>query len=423
MKEDLIHLVWKLKKLDFNNLTTTDGESIEIKKFGFHNQNAGPDFLNGEIIIGNTLWVGHIEMHINSSDWNKHKHQNDRAYNNVILHVVYNNDDVKVTNQSGQRIPTLVLKGRVSQKTIANYEKLSENLDWVPCANSIHKVDDIRKSIFLEKVLIERLQDKCARINNILDHTQNDWEGSLYRLLLKYFGLKINGSAFEQLSHVTPYNYVRKLSDKSIALEALLLGQAGLLSDKKDDYIDNLYTEYNHYKNKYSLIPMTGVEWRFSRLRPANFPPVRIAQIAQLYHRSPQLFNDILNLKTVKDIYALLDVTASEYWDTHYLPGKPSESKPKKIGQLTKELIIINVIVPLLFSYGQRIDNNLYKDKAILLLENVKAENNSIIREWKTLGMNAKSGYDSQALLQLKNEYCNNFNCLNCHIGQTILFS
>ena len=422
MKEDLIHLVWKLKKLDFNNLTTTDGVSLQIKKFGFHNKNAGPDFLNGEIIIGDTTWVGHIEMHINASDWTKHKHQHDKAYNNVILHVVYN-DDEKIVNQSGQHIPTLVLNGRISQQTLDNYGKLSQNLDWVPCAKSIHKVDEIKKSIFLEKVLIERLQDKCNRINTILSHTQNDWEGSLYRLLLKYFGLKINGNAFEQLAHVTPYNYIKKLSDKSAALEALLMGQAGLLNGESDDYIKQLRIDYNHYKTKFDLIPMTGVEWRFSKLRPANFPPIRIAQIAQLYNKSPQLFNEILNVATVKDIYTLLDVTASDYWSTHYLPGKLSESKPKKMGQLTKELIIINVVVPLLFSYGQKIGNNLYKDKAISLLENVKTENNSIIREWKKLGMKASSASDSQSLLQLKNEYCSNFNCLNCQIGQTILFS
>ncbi len=422
MKEDLIHLVWKLKKFDFNNLTTTDGEKLQIKKFGFHNKNAGPDFLNGEIIVGDTKWVGHIEMHINSSDWNKHKHQDDKAYNNVILHVVYN-EDTKIINQSGQQIPTLILNDRISQHTINNYEKLSQNLDWIPCAKSISKVDDIKKVIFLEKVLIERLQKKCARIYEILDHTHNDWEGTLYRLLLKYFGLKVNGSAFEQLAHVTPYPYIKKLSDKSIALEALLLGQAGLLSNPSDQYISQLRTEYNHYKNKYQLVPMTGVEWRFSKLRPANFPPIRIAQIAQLYHKSPQLFNDILKAKNINDIYIMLDVTASDYWTTHYLPGKTSESKTKKIGQSTKELIAINVVVPLLFSYGQKTDNDIYKDKAISLLENIKAENNSIIREWKGLGMKTKSAFDSQSLIQLKNEYCNNFNCLNCQIGQTILFS
>ena len=422
MKEDLIHLVWKLKKFDFNKLTTTDGEKLQIKKFGFHNKNAGPDFLNGEIIVGDTKWVGHIEMHINSSDWNKHKHQDDKAYNNVILHVVYN-EDTKIINQSGQQIPTLILNDRISQHTINNYEKLSQNLDWIPCAKSISKVDDIKKVIFLEKVLIERLQKKCARIYEILDHTHNDWEGTLYRLLLKYFGLKVNGSAFEQLAHVTPYPYIKKLSDKSIALEALLLGQAGLLSNPSDQYISQLRTEYNHYKNKYQLVPMTGVEWRFSKLRPANFPPIRIAQIAQLYHKSPQLFNDILKAKNINDIYIMLDVTASDYWTTHYLPGKTSESKTKKIGQSTKELIAINVVVPLLFSYGQKTDNDIYKDKAISLLENIKAENNSIIREWKGLGMKTKSAFDSQSLIQLKNEYCNNFNCLNCQIGQTILFS
>lgn len=422
MKEDLLHLVWKLKKLDFTNLTTTDGDTIQIKNFGFHNQNSGPDFLNGEVIIGDTTWVGHIEMHINSTDWTKHNHQKDKAYNNVILHVVYN-DDGPILNESGQPIPTLILKDRISQSTIGNYENLAANQDWIPCAPSIHKTDMIKNSFFLEKVLIERLQAKCQRIEDILKHNNNDWEDTLYRLLLKYLGLKVNSSAFEQLAHVTPYSILKKLSDKSIALEALLLGQAGLLNDNSDAYFDKLLKEYTHYKNKYDLIAMTGVEWRFSKLRPANFPTIRIAQISQLYYKAPQLFNDILHVSSITDIYEKLDITASSYWDTHYLPDKESESKPKKMGQMTKELIVINVIVPLLFTYGQKTANEYYKDKALDLLQKVKAENNMIIRNWKQLGMSAKSAFDTQALLQLKNEYCNNFNCLNCRIGQTILFS
>jgi hypothetical protein len=422
MKEDLLHLVWKLKKLDFNNLQTTNGETIQIKKFGFHNQNSGPDFLNGEVVIGDTTWVGHIEMHINATDWTKHNHQKDKAYNNVILHVVFN-DDGPISNQSGQTIPTLVLKDRISKSTIDNYETLAANKDWIPCAQSIHKTDKIKNSFFLEKVLIERLEDKCQRIIDILKHNNNDWEDTLYRLLLKYLGLKVNSSAFEQLAHVTPYNNVKKLSDKSFALEALLLGQAGLLNKKSDDYFSQLLNEYNHYKKKYDLIPMTGIEWRFSKLRPANFPTIRIAQISQLYNKTPQLFNETLHIKSVSDIYELLDVTASSYWDTHYLPEKESEKKPKKMGQMTKELIVINVIVPLMFTYGQKTDKEFYRDKALDLLQKVKAENNLIIREWKQLGMSAKSAFDSQALLQLKNEYCNNFNCLNCQMGQSILFS
>jgi len=422
MKEDLLHIVWKLKKLDFNNLMTTSGETIQIKKFGFHNQNSGPDFLNGEVVIGDTTWVGHIEMHVNATDWTKHNHQKDKAYNNVILHVVYN-DDGPISNESGQHIPTLILRDRISLSTLKNYENLASNLDWIPCAQSIHKTDEIKNSFFLEKVLIERLQNKCLRIIEILDYNNNDWEDTLYRLLLKYLGLKVNSSAFEQLAHVTPYSYIKKLSDKSSALEALLLGQAGLLNSNSDEYFNRLLTEYTHYKKKYNLIAMTGVEWRFSKLRPANFPTIRIAQISQLYNKAPQLFNDLLHIKYVSDIYEKLDVTASSYWDTHYLPNKESESKPKKIGQMTKELIVINVLVPLMFTYGQKTDNELYKDKALDLLEKVKAENNVIIREWKKLGMTAKSAFDTQALLQLKNEYCNNFKCLNCQIGQTILFS
>ena len=422
MKEDLLHLVWKLKKINFTELVTTSGESIKIKKFGFHNKNAGPDFLNAEVIIGDTTWVGHIEMHVNASEWNQHKHHKDLAYNNVILHVVYHNDKA-IVNQNGQSIPTLVLNDRIEQQTIENYEALKASQDWIPCAKSIHKTDLNKTNIFLDKVLTERLTDKCFLIHKILDHNNNNWEDTLYRILLKYFGLKVNNSAFEQLAHVTPYKVIKKISDKAVNLEALLLGQSGLINDTNDEYINHLKKEYKHFQHKYDLISMTGVEWKFSKLRPPNFPSIRIAQIAQLYHQSPQLFNQLINAESKDQLYKIFSVTASEYWDTHYIPNKQTEPKPKKIGKNTKDLLIINVVSPIIFAYGVKLDNQKYKDRAIEILQQISSENNSIIRNWIALGMNIKSAYDTQALIQLKNVYCNQFKCLHCQIGQSILFS
>lgn len=422
MKEDLLHLVWKLKKINFTELATTSGESITIKKFGFHNNNAGPDFLNAEVIIGDTTWFGHIEMHVNASEWKLHKHDKDLAYNNVILHVVYNNDKL-IVNQKKQSIPTLVLKDRIEEQTIENYESLKGNQDWIPCAKSFHKTDKTKNNIFLGRVLTERLTEKCTRIQEILKHNNNDWEETLYRLLLKYFGLKVNNTAFEQLAHVTPYKVIKKLSDKAVNLEALLLGQAGLIGDNNDEYINQLKKEYKHFYHKYDLIPMTGVEWKFSKLRPPNFPSIRIAQIAQLYHQSPQLFSQLLNAQSKDKLYKLLNVTASEYWNTHYIPNKQSESRLKKIGKTTKDLIIINVVSPVIFAYGMKLKDQRYKNRAINILEQIGAENNTIIRNWKDLGINVRSACDTQALIQLKNVYCNQFKCLHCQIGQSILFS
>jgi len=422
IKEDLLHLVWKLKKFDFNHLKTTDGQDITISKFGFHNHNAGPDFLNGEVTIGETKWVGHIEMHIRASEWKDHKHHLDKAYNNVILHVVYQNDGI-IYNENGQTIPTLILQDRISEHTLANYENLSQNLDWIPCAKSMHKVDSGKFQMFLEKVLIERLEDKCLRIMDILDHNMNDWEDTLYKLLSKYLGLKVNASAFEQLAHVTPYKTLKKVSSNLNRTEALLLGQSGLLSESEDPYISQLYKEHAHLQTKHDLIPMTGVEWKFARLRPANFPTIRMAQLAMMYHHNPQLFSKIMAAESIADIRKLLDVQASEYWDTHYIPEKESEQKIKKIGLLTQDLIIINVVIPLLFSYGIRLSDARYKENAIDILRALKSENNSIIRKWKSLGVESESAYVSQALLQLKNQYCSQFKCLSCHAGQEILFS
>lgn len=422
MKEDLLHLVWKLKKFDFHNLETTDGTSVVISKFGFHNHNAGPDFLNGEVIIGDTKWVGHIEMHVNASEWKEHKHHLDKAYNNVILHVVYNNDAI-IYNENGMTIPTLILQDRISDQTLSNYENLSKNLDWIPCEKSLHKVDKSKFNIFLEKVLIERLEDKCLRVMTILDHNKNDWEDTLYKLLFKYLGLKVNASAFEQLAHVTPYKVFKKVSPNVKRTEALLLGQAGLLNESKDSYISELYKEYMHMQVKFDLISMTGVEWKFARLRPVNFPTIRMAQLAMMYHQNPQLFSKIIDVSSIDEIRSLLEVTASSYWDKHYILEKETEERKKKVGIQTQDLIIINVIVPLLFSYGIRLSDDRYKEKAIDILRSLKSENNNIIRKWKSLKIHSKSAYESQALIQLKSKYCKQFQCLSCQAGQDILFS
>jgi len=421
MKEAFLHLIWKLKKFDLSQLQTTDGQALSVLNFGTHNHNSGPDFLNGSIKYKDNIWHGHIELHVKSTAWNQHKHQDDKAYNSVILHVVYE-DDGPIKTYNGNTIPTLVLKGRIAKSSFRKYEMLTNSLDKIPCTNHMHKVDWDLQSFFLQRVLVERLEQKCERILERLKDSNNDWENVLYGLLSKYMGLKVNGAAFEQLVHLTPYSLLKKVHSDQELTEALLLGQAGLLMNQKDTYIIALKKEYEHLRHKFSLTPMSGVEWKFSRLRPANFPTIRIAQLASLYHRTPRLFSSIVMLPTISHIYELLDTMASSYWNTHYVPGKASAFSIKKIGKTTKDLLIINVIVPLLFTYGKKTDNEILKEKALHLLEELKAEDNSIIRLWKSLGKSATSAYESQALLQLKTVHCDNFNCLNCQIGNNILF-
>ncbi len=420
MKEELLHHVWKTKRLNFSNLRTTDGESVSIQNFGIHNHNAGPDFLEAKIIIGTTKWAGHIELHINASDWMHHKHQNDKAYNNVILHVVYNNDK-PIINENGETIPTIEIKDRIPENYIADYSKLTSSLSWVPCANQIDKVNKDRTPFYLERLLVNRLLRKESRIKKQLETTKNNWEEVLYKTLLKYFGLKVNGEAFESLSDVLPHSTLIKLGESVFQKESVLLGQAGLLT-AKDDYTSQLAKEYLHQKNKFGLRAMTGVEWKFARLRPANFPTLRLAQIASLYHQTPKLFTAITQAKDVKELYALLDVSTSAYWDTHYLPGKISTEKKKNIGQATKKVILINAFIPLIFAYGQILQKEELKEKAVDLMYKVKPESNNIITRWKELGIKAQSAAQSQALIELKTEYCSQFKCLDCQIGQQLVF-
>jgi len=421
MKEELLHHIWKTKRFDHNDLKTTDGNSLSILSFGIHNHNAGPDFLNAKVRINDTEWYGNIELHIKSSDWNAHKHFNDPAYNNVILHVVYHHNGI-VQNHKNQPIPTLELKDRIEDKHLKNYKNLIQGLDWVPCARHLPDAELPRINFFKERMMVQRLLRKKNDITQLLDSTNNDWEGVLYSLLLRYFGLKINGEAFSQLAKLTPYKTFKKLNQNIKQREAALLGQAGFLSGK-DEYIQNLSQEYKLIKAKYGLVPMTGVEWKFSRLRPANFPTIRIAQIAALYHTHPSLFTIIRENLEVGKINQILSAEASSYWEDHYTPDKLSSSKKKKtIGEATKNMIIINVIAPLFFCYADMHADEMLKEKAIDLLSKLPPEKNKIITAWKKHDIKASSAADSQALLQLKNNYCDQFKCLDCYIGQTIIF-
>ena len=423
LREDFLHYVWRFKQFDFQDLKTTSGESIEVFQFGDYNTDGGPDFTNARIQIDETIWAGNVEIHIKASDWLKHEHSKNSAYNNVILHVVFEADTI-INNSVGQPIPTLELNGRIPLKLKNTYLKLLHEKAWTPCANQVEIVSDLTKTIWLDRLLIERLEQKTTIIAEALARNNNDWETTFYQMIARSFGLKINIEPFERLAQTIPLITLAKHKNSLFQLEALLFGQSGLLdSDFKEDYPNQLKKEYQFLSYKHNLSPISKTMWQFLRLRPPSFPTVRIAQFAALVHQSSHLFSKVLEAKDIKGLEALFEVQISDYWQTHYVFDKESKKRKKSLGKSTVQLIIINTIIPALFLYGQSKSEEKYKDRALKLLEQLPAEKNKVIDNWQSLGFEAKSAYQTQSLLQLKKHYCDKQRCLNCSIGNAIMKS
>jgi Protein of unknown function (DUF2851) len=421
MKEDLLYYLWRMKRFDLFDLKTTSGEPIIIQNTGELNTHSGPDFTNARIQIADTLWAGNVEMHVNSSDWLAHHHQEDQAYDSVILHVVMEEDQV-VKRKNGERIPCLEMKKRIPPKISKTYQKLLHNEYWIPCQHLFHKASEITINLWLDRLLVERLESKTVEIEYCLQKNKNSWEETFYQFLARNFGVKVNAEPFEQLAKTIPLLTLSKYKNSLIQLEALLFGQAGLLENSfKDAYPKNLRKEYQFLKKKHHLKPIKGESWKLMRLRPANFPSIRIAQFATLIHQSVHLFSKILAAKNVKEIENMFDIKISNYWQTHYVFDKKSIKRNKSFGKSAIHLLIINTIVPFLFLYGKLKDDDRFKDRALSLLEELKPEKNHIIDKWKNLGVEPASAYQTQALLQLKNNYCKTKKCINCAIGSAVL--
>jgi hypothetical protein len=421
MKEDFLHYIWNFKLFSSNNLKTSKLEDIKIIKSGQPNTDAGPDFFNAQIQIGSTVWVGNVEIHLKSSDWNKHQHQIDKAYDNVILHVVYEND-VEILNTKKQLIPTLELKELIPNHVFKNYQNLEKSTAWVPCENQIQKVDKFTLNAWLERLAYERLERKSTEIEIVLVQNTNDWESTFYQFLLKYFGLKVNAVPFELLAQNTPLKILEKHSGL-LSIEALLFGQAGFLNENVDEeYFLKLKKEYDFLKNKFKLTQLDKSVWKFLRLRPYNFPTLRIAQIAQLFVKQPRMFNKIVNTEKLEDIKSIFEVSASGFWDSHFNFNNSSKQVvAKQIGNLTINNILINVVIPFVFVYGKKLNNEVIIEKALRWLEELKPETNTIITNWKRITVKPKSALQSQALIELKNNYCSKKKCLNCSIGNKLL--
>lgn len=421
MKEDFLHYIWNFKLFDIRNLKTSKFEGVKIIKSGQHNKDAGPDFFNAHIQIENTVWVGNVEIHPKSSDWNKHKHQKDKAYDSVVLHVVYENDE-EILNSKNQPIPTLELKNLIFKNVLSNYQNIENSSGWIPCNKQISQVDKFTINSWLERLAYERLERKIEDIEEVLILNKNDWETTFYQILLKYFGLKVNAIPFELLAQNTPLKIAEKHSNL-LSVEALFFGQAGFLNEcYEDEYYIKLKKEYDFLQNKFNLSPMDKSVWKFLRLRPYNFPTIRIAQVAQLFVKQSRMFNDIVSKQNLGDIKTLFNVSASEYWNTHYNFNVISKQDiTKQLGALTINSIIINVVIPILFKYGKNNNNEEIISKSLQWLEELEPENNVIIKNWGNLNVIPKSALQTQALIELKNNYCSEKKCLNCNIGNKLL--
>ncbi|MBF4983754.1 DUF2851 family protein [Nonlabens mediterrranea] len=420
MQEDFIHYLWKFKKLSGQELKTTEGKDIHIKSLGMHNFHSGPDFFNSRLEIDGQEWAGNVEMHVKSSDWYLHGHDDDPAYDNVILHVVWIHD-AEITRRDEINIPVLEVSNYITESLVKSYQKLFaiKKNQFINCEKDFPTVDDFKKVQWFEKLFFERLEQRSVHIKNILNQTQNDWEALFFQLLSRSFGTKVNADSFEQLAQSIDSKTVRKLAKDAFQLEATLLGQSGLLNDSNNDrYHKLLVDEYAYAKAKFQLQPAL-IPMKFFRLRPANFPTIRISQLAMLYHKSPHLFGEILLAKSRNEIHKLFDVKAADYWNTHHVFDKETSSREKMLTTSFIDLIIVNCIVPVKFAYSQFIG----KDKTEELLElmyHLKPENNTIISGFKNL-TKITNGLESQAVLQLKPQYCDVNKCLSCDIGVSLI--
>jgi hypothetical protein len=424
MKEEFLHYLWKYSLYDPESLIDQDGNKILVIHPGEYNRDSGPDFFNSRISIANTIWAGNVEIHTCSSHFDLHGHQSDPAYNNVILHVVCANDK-RVFNSNGEEILTVELK--FDPSLYEYYLELINTPFIIACQSEIKYVDKFLVRHWLNFLLIERFRDKSEHILKIFEATGNDWEETFYRLICRYFGFRANTEPFETLARTLPFRLILRHSDNRFQVEALLFGAAGLLEEEifkeaiSDEYYRELLKEFKILKAKYSIQPMHGWLWKFSRLRPANFPTLRISQLASMLSDPGGRFSRIIEASGTDQLRSLFNVSASEYWSTHFVFGREARKTPKNYGTMASDIILINAVIPLIFFYGMKRDSQYIRERAIGMLENINCEENIIIDEWRTAGINAESAFYSQSLIQLRNEYCKKRRCLECRIGAKLI--
>jgi len=403
MHESFLHYIWQFQYFDKKDLATTQGETLQIIRPGLHNTNAGPDFSDAKVRIGLMSWAGNVEIHIKSSEWEAHRHHLDRAYDSVVLHVVWS-DDKPVKLEDGSLLPTVVLKGKIDQQLLTRYRKLMGTSFEIPCARQFVQVPNIIRLSMVDRVLVERLEEKSQTVIELLGYNNNDWDETAYQLLAKNFGFKVNSQPFFQLSKGIPYKYLVRHGDNPKQVEAMLFGQAGFLDEPSGDSNHKLLRrEYKMLAAKYTLgeTRLKASQWKFLRLRPANFPTVRLKQFCVLICNRKNLFSKMIELDNYADAYRLFEAG--------------------DLGDSSIDNIIINTVAPLLVAYGRRQGDTSFIERAQKILESTAAENNRILRSWAALGLDVKNAFDSQALIQLFNSYCIPRHCLDCAIGASLL--
>lgn len=423
--EQLLHYVWRHKMFPLQEMHTTDGKLVEVIDPGLHNRNAGPDFFNAKVKIDGTLWVGNVEIHDRSHDWYVHGHDHDSAYNNVVLHVAGVVDDNVITSD-GKFLPQLQLD--VPKEINDHYKELLETDQYPPCYKIIHDLTKLTIHSWMSALQTERLEQKTEAIKARVDRNNGSWENGYFTTLARNYGFGINGDAFEMWANTLPLKAVDHHRDDVFQIEAIFMGQAGLLELNtipsqyqrdalNEGYFAKLRNEYQYLAHKFSMKPMDATMWRFLRLRPQNFPHIRISQLANLYYSRRAGLSSLVECTTIEQLKAVLATSVTPYWETHYTFGSTSCRNDKNLSPASLNLLMINTAIPMLFAYGKHKSDEAICDRAFDLLEQLKAENNHITRLWQQCGLTAQNAGDSQALIQLKKEYCDKKDCLRCRIG------
>jgi hypothetical protein len=420
MTERLLQFIWQFQYFNKNELSIEQGENLSIIYQGQYNTNQGPDFLNAKVVIANTTLAGNIELHLKSSDWFKHNHTSDENYSNIILHVVWEHD-MEIHDINGSVLPALSLKTLIPKILLQRYEQLMVSQKFVPCEEFLPVLNQISWLAWKERLAVERLQRKSVLITMHLNEANNHWEEVFWWLLARNFGIKVNADVFEDIAKTISINILAKHKNQIHQLEALLLGQAGLLEENfNEDYPKLLQREYRFLQKKYQLKPVPLKPF-FLRMRPANFPTIRLAQLAMLIHTSAHLFPKVKETNDLNEVKKLLNVTANDYWHYHYLPDEPADYQPKQLGKQMAENIIINTIVPVLFAHGLYNNDEQMRDKCLQWLTQISPEKNAITLKWMLFNVTNANAMESQSLIELKNNYCNEKLCLDCSVGNALL--
>ena len=422
--EELLHFVWQFRLFNHLEIYSTDDEQIKIFDVGQYNTNAGPDFLFSRVSIAGQDWYGHIEIHVDGADWYVHEHHLDSAYNNVVLHVVYKNP-IAAMRKDGTTIPCLHIHQLVSMDMLARYHNVQQNRHWIPCEKHLPDVGDLQKMQVLDRMGIARLEYRAVQIEQLLIDYRGDWEQVLFLMLCRSFGMKVNAQPFMDLGRLINLSLFRRYSNNVSKQEAMVLGQAGFLSEAANhSYVAGLINEYKYLKKAHTLKEMNRLEWKFMRMRPYNFPTFRLAQLVALYGQTPYLFGKLLSCERLEDITDfLIDTSLPDFWQTHFLLEKSSSKHSTGLSKSFVEHLAINAFIPILFTYGKQMRKEAWQYRAWDWLSQLKPERNSVTAKFDELTLSATNAAESQGLLQLKQEYCEKKRCLQCHIGAAIFRS